>query len=170
MKKITSYRIALAAGCLVACLGVPAQADVPLRVDTVEVYKSKRKMSLLVQGKALHTYHIALGAQPKGHKQQEGDERTPEGKYVLDYRQPQSSFYKSIHISYPNAKDRARAQAAGVHPGGSIMIHGQANGFGWFGRVTQHFNWTDGCIAVTNDEMEEIWKLVPLGTSIEIFP
>ncbi len=139
-------------------------------IDLVLVDKSEMKMYLLSEGRRLKEYHVVFGGNPEGHKQQEGDERTPEGKYVLDYKKSDSSFYKSIHISYPNEEDKAKAEKMGVSPGGFIMIHGQKNGFGWLSWLMQRFNWTDGCIAVTNSEMDEIWQLVKVGTPIEIRP
>jgi len=139
-------------------------------IDSVLVKKAESKMYLVSNGKPVKEYKVAFGANPKGHKQKEGDERTPEGKYILDYKKEDSSFYKAIHISYPSAEDIARAKANGVNPGGLIMIHGQRNGLGWLAWATQWFNWTDGCIAVTNVEMEEIWGLVKIGTPIEIKP
>jgi murein L,D-transpeptidase YafK len=139
-------------------------------VDYVLVKKSERKMYLLSGGKPVKEYEVAFGANPKGPKKQEGDERTPEGKYTLDFKKSDSSFFKAIHISYPNAADIGRAKAAQVDPGGQIMIHGQKNGLGWLGWITQKFDWTDGCIAVTNAEMDEIWQLVKVGTPIEIEP
>ncbi len=137
-------------------------------VDLVLVDKSEKKMYLLSDGKQLKEYHVVFGSNPKGHKVKEGDERTPEGKYVLDYKKVDSSFYKAIHISYPNEEDKAKARKMGVSPGGLIMIHGQKNGFGWLSWLMQRFNWTNGCIAVTNSEMDEIWQLVKVGTPIEI--
>ena len=137
-------------------------------VDLVLVDKSEQKMYLLSKGKQLKEYHVVFGSNPKGHKLQEGDERTPEGKYVLDYKKADSSFYKAIHISYPNEEDKAKAKKMSVSPGGLIMIHGQKNGFGWLSWLMQMFNWTNGCIAVTNSEMDEIWQLVKVGTPIEI--
>lgn len=125
-------------------------------------------MHLISKREKIKTYHISLGANPIGHKQQEGDERTPEGVYLLDYKKENSSFYKAIHISYPNAQDKALAQAHRVNPGGQIMIHGQKNNFAWLSWLTQQFDWTNGCIAVTNPEMDEIWNLVPIGTKIKI--
>lgn len=139
-------------------------------VDSVLVNKSEKKMYLLSQGRKVREYPVIFGENPKGHKQQQGDERTPEGRYVLDYKKSDSSFYKAIHISYPNQKDRARAKKKGVDPGGLIMIHGQKNGLGWLSWLSQNFNWTNGCIAVTNREMDEIWGLVKTGTPIEIQP
>ncbi len=137
-------------------------------IDLVLVDKSEKKIYLLSKGKELKEYDVVFGESPKGHKQQEGDERTPEGKYILDYKKADSSFYKAIHISYPNEEDNARARKMGVDPGGLIMIHGQKNGFGWLSWLMQWFNWTDGCIAVTNAKMDEIWQLVEVGTPIEI--
>jgi len=139
-------------------------------IDSVLVNKSELKMYLLAKGEKVKEYSIALGANPKGHKQQEGDERTPEGKYFLDYKKSDSSFYKAIHISYPNMEDQTKAKERGVNPGGLIMIHGQKNGLGWLSWISQNFNWTNGCIAVTNKEMDEIWNLMKVGAPIEIQP
>jgi murein L,D-transpeptidase YafK len=141
-----------------------------INIDSVLVKKTERKMYLLSNGNVLKEYDVVFGNNPKGHKQQEGDEKTPEGKYTLDYKKINSSFYKSIHISYPNKEDIATAKAIGVSPGGQIMIHGQKNGFAWLSWLTQHFNWTNGCIAVNNSAMEEIWQLVKVGIPIEIMP
>lgn len=142
--------------------------SVEAEVDYVLVKKSDRKLLLLSNGKPVREYRIALGANPKGHKHQEGDRKTPEGIYLLDYKKEDSAFFRAIHISYPDADDIARAEATKVDPGGQIMIHGQKNGFGWLARVTQSYNWTDGCIAVTDEEMAEIWEMVKEGTPIEI--
>jgi murein L,D-transpeptidase YafK len=152
---------------LLACLSDATAAE---RVDLVHVDKSERRMSLLSNGKVLRSYRIALGANPIGHKLQEGDERTPEGRYVLDWRNPNSCCMRSLHVSYPNAADKAAARRLGVDPGGMIMIHGQVNGFGWWGWLIQLFDWTNGCIAVTDAEMLEIWDMVQVGTPIEIDP
>lgn len=140
------------------------------KADMVLVIKSESKLYLKKNGKALNEYHVVFGANPKGHKQQQGDECTPEGKYILDYKKEDSSFYKSIHISYPNETDKKRAKESGVNPGGFIMIHGQKNGLSWLSFITQRLNWTDGCIAVSNDDMDEIWNAVDIGTPIEIKP
>ena len=140
------------------------------KADLVLVFKSESKLLLKKEDRTLRQYSVAFGAQPKGHKQQAGDERTPEGRYILDFKKADSSYYKAIHISYPNADDKANAKKLGVNPGGDIMIHGQRNGFGWLGFVMQWFNWTDGCIAVKNSEMDEIWRLVDIGTPIIIYP
>ena len=153
---------------LALCAAVPARAAD--KADLVRVDKSERRLELLHKGTVLRSYRVALGNAPEGHKREEGDERTPEGRYVLDWRNPGSSFHKSIHISYPNAADRAAAKAAGRDPGGLIMIHGQPNGFGWWSWLLQLVDWTDGCIAVTDAEMDEIWTMVDNGTPIEITP
>ncbi|WP_350560915.1 L,D-transpeptidase family protein [Psychrobacter sp. CAL346-MNA-CIBAN-0220] len=137
-------------------------------IDKVFVDKSERSLQLLSDDKVIKSYRIALGDSPVGHKQQQGDERTPVGTYTLDYKNEKSKFYRSIHISYPNAADKAQAKALGVSPGGDIMIHGQKNGFSGLALVNQQRDWTDGCIAVTNDEMNEIMAAVKLGIPIEI--
>ncbi len=137
-------------------------------VDLVKVDKSENRMYLLQGGQVLRTYHVALGAHPQGHKQREGDERTPEGRYVLDYKKEDSSFHRAMHISYPNEADKLSARQRGESPGGFIMVHGQPAKLGWLSLLTQRFNWTDGCIALSNEEMDEIMALVDVGTVIEI--
>ncbi|WP_444995589.1 L,D-transpeptidase family protein [Aliikangiella sp. IMCC44359] len=138
------------------------------KVDLVKLDKSEQKMYLLNGNKLIKVYYVALGANPKGHKQQEGDERTPEGMYVLDFKNEASSFYRAMHVSYPNQQDIALAKEKGVSPGGFIMVHGQKNGLGWLAWMMQLFNWTDGCIALTNSEMDEFMNLVDVGTKIYI--
>jgi murein L,D-transpeptidase YafK len=140
------------------------------QADLVVVTKSERKLVLMKAGKVFKTYSVALGGSPTGAKKRQGDHRTPEGTYVLDSRNAQSRFYKSIHISYPNAEDGARAARLHVLPGGDVFIHGLPNGYGSIGAGHRLYNWTDGCIAVTNSEMDEIWALVPNGTRILIKP
>lgn len=140
------------------------------RADRVLVDKSGRTLALLRGGRTLKTYRVSLGGSPEGHKRREGDERTPEGRYLLDYRNPNSAAHLALHVSYPDSADVARAAARGVPPGGMIMIHGIWNGLGWIGRMHRWVDWTDGCIAVTNREMDEIWRAVPTGTPIEIRP
>jgi murein L,D-transpeptidase YafK len=138
--------------------------------DRVVVYKHERKLVLLSQGKELRSYKIALGSEPAGPKTRHGDHRTPEGLYLLDSRNPHSQFYKAFHISYPNSQDIAAARKLGVSPGGDIMLHGLPKQYAWVGKSHVLHDWTDGCIAVTNEEMDEIWKLVRVGTLIEIKP
>ncbi len=146
------------------------QALAPVRADRVIVEKAKRQLHLLASGKVLRTYRIALGGNPVGPKTQEGDGKTPEGLYVIDGRNAQSRYHRSLHISYPSAADVNRARRAGVKPGGDIMIHGIRNGLGWIGSLHRMMDWTQGCIAVTNPEIEEIWLIVPDGTPIELRP
>jgi murein L,D-transpeptidase YafK len=140
------------------------------RADFILVEKSERTLSLLKNGKVIGSYRVALGRNPQDHKIQEGDGRTPEGRYRIDSRNAASAFYRALHISYPNALDRERAKKNGVSPGGDIMIHGMKNGLGWIGRLHRFVDWTNGCIAVTNQEMREIWDAVPDNTAIEIRP
>ena len=135
-----------------------------LCADRIVVHKARREMLLLRGNSVLRSYRIALGREPVGHKEREGDGRTPEGSYVIDRRNPKSRYRLALHISYPNAEDTARARAAGVEPGGDIMIHGLKDGERRAG------DWTQGCIGVTDEEMEEIWALVPDGTAIIIEP
>jgi murein L,D-transpeptidase YafK len=139
-------------------------------VDLVVVYKRDRILHLKSKGQIVRSYEIALGSQPKGHKLTEGDGRTPEGVYTLDWRNPDSQFHRSIHISYPHEQDQEIALDRGVTPGGMIMIHGIPNGR-HADEMGHPFNdWTNGCLAVTNEEMDEIWSLVEDGTMIIIFP
>ena len=133
-----------------------------LRADLVVVSKKRREMVLLRGENVLRTYRIALGREPVGPKRQEGDGRTPEGRYIIDRRNAKSQYYLSLHVSYPDAADVARAREAGVDPGGDIMIHGLKDG------VWRDGDWTQGCIAVTDEEMDEIWVLVGEGTAIWI--
>jgi murein L,D-transpeptidase YafK len=139
-------------------------------VDHIVVYKRDRKLVLLSSGKEIKRYRVALGGDPIGPKTRHGDHRTPEGSYVLDSRNPNSHFYKAFHISYPSSKDTTSARKLGVSPGGDIMLHGLGKEYGWVGKAHTLHDWTDGCIAVTNEEMDEIWQLVRVGTPIEIRP
>jgi murein L,D-transpeptidase YafK len=140
------------------------------QAEKVLVHKGERKLYLVRNGAVYREYSIALGATPVGHKRAEGDERTPEGDYVIDWRNPVSGYHLSLHISYPSDADKQRAADRGMAPGGMIMIHGQKNGFGFLGPLVQRFDWTHGCIAVANTDMEEIWNAVPNGTPIRIEP
>ena len=138
--------------------------------DMVLVEKSKSRLYLMRQGEAFASFHVAFGSNPKGHKQEQGDGKTPEGRYMLNYKNAGSAFYKSIHISYPSAKDRQDALKRGVDPGGDIMIHGQKNGYGRLSILVQRFNWTNGCIALSDRDMDLVWDAVKPGTPIEIRP
>jgi murein L,D-transpeptidase YafK len=150
--------------------GMLAADDSVAKADQVIVIKGQRTLTLLSRGKTLRTYKVALGGSPVGAKEQQGDHKTPEGHYILEIRNANSRFYKSIHVSYPSKQDDERAARRGVSPGGDIMVHGLPNGFGWLDATHRAMDWTDGCIALTNAEMDEIWNLVPIGTRIEIRP
>ena len=126
-------------------------------VDRVIVEKSKRTMTLLKQDREVRTYKIALGRDPVGPKVMQGDNKTPEGIYYIDYKIRNSIYHRALHLSYPNPGDVERARALGVPPGGSIMIHGMKKDHFWMGDVQYLFNWTNGCIALTNSEIEEVW-------------
>ncbi|MGL6290923.1 MAG: L,D-transpeptidase family protein [Silanimonas sp.] len=144
-------------------MSAPRLAPPDQRADRIHVDKSERRMVLLREGRVLRSYRIRLGDAPEGHKRQQGDERTPEGEYRIDGRNPGSRFHLSLRLSYPNTADRAQARERGVDPGGDIFIHGGSRPY-W------PIDWTDGCIAVTNQEIEEIWQLVPTGIPIQIDP
>lgn len=140
------------------------------KIDRIEVYKSKHKMLVYSDGKLLKTYVISLGKNPVGHKQFEGDSKTPEGSYVINDRNPNSGYYKNLGISYPNAADQAFAASHNKSAGGMVKIHGIRNGRGSIGRFHRWKDWTAGCIAVTNPEMEELYRSVIPNASIEIYP
>jgi lipoprotein-anchoring transpeptidase ErfK/SrfK len=148
----------------------PARAHRTL--DRIVVDKSKRRLYLVKNGKRIREFKVWLGREPKGPKREAGDKRTPEGVYTLDWRNPRSRYYKSIHISYPNAADLEHANARGVDPGGMIMIHGEHYNpaFRALYRRARKADWTEGCIALRNDEMDELWQHVADGTTIEIVP
>ena len=139
-------------------------------VDKVLIEKKKRLLTLISGGQAIKTYKIALGGNPVGPKERRGDNKTPEGNYTIVSRNRRSDYHLSLRISYPNGKDKKRAKELGVSPGGDIMIHGIKNGLGWLGGFHSEIDWTEGCIAVTDNEMEEIARLVPNGTPVEIRP
>jgi murein L,D-transpeptidase YafK len=165
---------ALAAGLMgvVGWANLPDSPPLPAHAvaERVVVDKRAHTLTLLRHGAALKTYRVSLGGHPAGHKREEGDERTPEGVYRIDSRNARSSAHLALHVSYPDPVDAARARARGVRPGGLIMVHGILNGLGWLGRLHRLMDWTDGCVAVTNREMDEIWRAVPVGTPIEIRP
>jgi murein L,D-transpeptidase YafK len=139
-------------------------------IDKVLIEKQARRLTLLTKGEVIKTYPIALGGNPVGPKERQGDNKTPEGTYIIDSRNGNSGFHLSLHISYPNEQDKRRAKKLGVSPGGNIMIHGIKNGFAQVGASHAGVDWTEGCIAVTNQEMEEIYRFVPIGTIVEITP
>jgi murein L,D-transpeptidase YafK len=139
-------------------------------IDRILVEKSARKLSIFCDGQKLKTYRISLGQSPIGPKEQEGDMKTPEGFYTIDGRNAQSSFHLALHVSYPSSEDNARAAARGVAPGYDIMIHGLPNGRGWPGAFHRREDWTAGCVALTDEEIEELWRVTPDGTVVEIQP
>jgi len=145
-------------------------ATTELHADRVVVLKKERTLQLLEHGKVVKTYKVALGGDPVGPKARQGDHKTPEGVYILDFRNAHSQFYKSIHISYPNERERAEARTKGLSPGGDVFVHGLPNGYRYVGAAHRLKDWTDGCVAVTDDEIDEIWRAVPDGTPIEIRP
>lgn len=163
-------------GCMLRQAQEAAPATVqrtgPLLADEVLVKKGQRRLYLLRDGQPFRTYRVALGFAPEGHKEREGDGRTPEGRYVLDWRNANSQFTKAINISYPNAADRARAAARGDRPGGAIMIHGEPRGQRQraLRELIRYEDWTQGCVAVSNLAMDEIWRYTLDGTPIEIQP
>lgn len=139
-------------------------------VDRIVIEKSKRTMTLLDGTKAIRSYKVALGGEPKGAKDRQGDHKTPEGMYTVDAKKPVSQFRKALHVSYPSEADRERARRLGVHPGGDIEIHGLGAKWGWVGAGHRATDWTDGCIAVTNEEIDEIYPSIKVGTPVEIRP
>ena len=149
--------------------GATPKAD-PIQADHILIIKSERTLTLMRQGKVLRTFKVALGPKPRGAKSRVNDGRTPEGAYVIDSRNEHSHYHLSLHISYPNAADRAQARKLGVDPGGDIMIHGLPPAYSWVGAAHREKNWTLGCIAVTDAEIEEIWSKVRVGTPVEIRP
>jgi murein L,D-transpeptidase YafK len=156
-------------GCLVPT--TPGQqAPTPALAESILILKKDHVLELSAGGKVIRSYKVALGQGGLAAKQREGDARTLEGHYTIDSRNAASAYHRALHISYPNAEDRKRAAKLGVSPGGAVMIHGLPNGKGFVGATHRLYDWTLGCIAVTDSEMDELWKLVPLGTPVEIRP
>lgn len=178
----------LALALMITAFSAHAAKSYPSDINLIRVYKSDRRLEIVNRGKyVLKTYRIMLGASPVGHKATEGDEKTPEGTYALDSKNPNSKFYKSVHISYPNANDKAQARARGVSPGGDIMIHGIPNSFADFTKTLEtfglgglsddvirstivYFDWTNGCIALNDNDMREVYSIIDIPTKIEIYP
>jgi hypothetical protein len=167
--------VALALVATVAAIAVWANAPVKslpvsAQANLLVVEKGQRQLTAYSHGSVLRTYTVSLGGAPSGPKIRQGDGRTPEGRYLIDRHNPLSGFHRAMHVAYPSAVDSARAQAGGYDPGGDIMVHGLKNGLGWVGRAHRFVDWTVGCIAVTNPEIEELYRIVPDGTPIEIKP
>jgi murein L,D-transpeptidase YafK len=146
----------------------PLPADA--KADLLVVDKAARRLSAYSKGMLLRAYPVSLGRVPIGAKAREGDRRTPEGRYFIDNHNPSSAYHKALHVSYPSPADVARARTRGYEPGGQIMVHGIRNGLGWIGRAHLLVDWTVGCVAVTDPEIEELYRIVPDGTPIELRP
>ncbi len=161
--------IVTASGFLAAC-GNPKPTNAGKRADRIVIVKSNRTMVLMSGEQVFRTYKVALGRSPVSPKTQLGDHKTPEGVYVIDAKKNPIRFHLALHISYPNKADRERAQREHVNPGSDVEIHGIENGLGWIGGLHREVDWTDGCVAVTDSEIEEIWDAVAVGTPVEIRP
>jgi murein L,D-transpeptidase YafK len=160
--------LAIVLATLSPAIGLPT--EIPAKSDRIVIEKSKRMLSLMDGAKVVRSYKVALGRQPEGAKDRQGDHKTPEGIYSVDAKNPDSRFHKALHLSYPSAADRERAKKLGVDPGGDVEIHGLGSLWGWVGSKHRLMDWTDGCIAVTNEEIDEIYLLIKLGTPVEIDP
>ncbi len=174
MPHVSTYRNRLAELFLLPalsalCLAPAAAGDFPV-ADKVVVEKEKRKLHLMQDGAAIRSFDIALGLAPVGDKESEGDQKTPEGNYALDARNPDSDFFLSIHISYPNSADRREARRRGADPGGQIMIHGQPNDPTYSSAYYASEDWTNGCIALSNSDMIDVWLMTPNDIQIDILP
>jgi murein L,D-transpeptidase YafK len=173
MQSLSRRRLLLL--CAAGVAGVPeiggaTPSSSPLKADRVRVLKAKRLLLLLRNGEVVKTYPIGLGRHPRGPKRRYGDGRTPEGLYMIDGRTRRTPYHRALHISYPNFGDVVRARAAGVRPGGAIFIHGMPASFGHHDPVKFFVDWTNGCIAVGNIAIEEIWDAVDDGTLIDLMP
>lgn len=146
------------------------EASTLLKIDRIVIYKSKRQLILYSGQRVIEQYRVALGPSPTGHKWREGDGKTPEGRYAISEKKPDSAFHLALKISYPNEEDTKRAREFGVSPGGNIMIHGLKNGYGWLGGYHARKDWTHGCVALTNKEIEYIYSSVDVGTVVDIYP
>jgi len=146
----------------------PTEPSPLVKADFVIIEKSARTMKLKRSDEVLKTYKIALSSQPVGAKEREGDHKVPEGQYTVDAKNAHSQFHLALHISYPNAADRERAGKLGVKPGGDIEMHGLGKNYSWVATMHRQMDWTDGCVAVSNTEIEEIWPRVAVGTPVEI--
>ena len=166
---MTSRTIIIFSSFLLLVSGATSASNFPV-ADGVVIDKSDRVLHLLDDGEIIRTFKVALGMRPAGDKEREGDQKTPEGSYRLDTRNPNSDFFLSIHVSYPDASDRAAANAKGVPPGGAIMIHGQPNDPSRSEAYYKTQDWTNGCIAVSNSDMIDIWLMTGDNTPIEIRP
>jgi murein L,D-transpeptidase YafK len=173
MRRICKMTASAVTTLVVLCAASVMIGQVPEKnesADRVVIVKSARTMTLERGEQPINTYKVALGGQPIGAKHQQGDHKTPEGEYFVDAKIAHSQFYMALHLSYPSAEDRARARKLGVSAGGDVEIHGLGKKYGWIGARHRLTDWTDGCIAVTNEEIEDIFRIVPVGTRVEIKP
>lgn len=168
MRKIIFVSLAFLFLVLLLNLDFSTPIDDEKNIDKILVVKHQRKLYLMSEGNAVKEYQISLGRSPKGKKEFEGDGKTPEGLYFIDGKNPYSNYHKNLGISYPNEKDRKNAEMAGKKPGGLIKIHGMKNGLSYIGKLHRFYDWTEGCIALTNKEIDEIYESVEVGTAIEI--
>ncbi|NUQ29883.1 MAG: L,D-transpeptidase family protein [Acidobacteriaceae bacterium] len=172
-KRIDLWLLVLAIAAILIVWGMRPRIT-PIKgsmiADRVTVEKSNHRLVLYRDGAVLRSYAVALGRGGIGPKERAGDNRVPEGQYRIVSRNPHSAFYRALRVGYPTPQQVAAARAAGIDPGGDIMIHGIRNGLGWIGTFQRTVDWTRGCVAVTDEEMDEIWRLVPDGTPIEIRP
>ncbi|XOZ32635.1 L,D-transpeptidase family protein [Halomonadaceae bacterium KBTZ08] len=169
-RRLATAAIGLSLLALVVATPSTAASTRSQQADKVLVIKSERRLYLIRDGKRVADFRVSLGEDPEGHKLSAGDNRTPEGQYTLDWRNPDSDYYRSIHISYPSPQDRRKARSWGLDPGGDIMIHGLPNDAGKWAFAFKGLDWTDGCIAVSNQAMDSIWRQVTVNTPIEIRP
>ncbi len=170
MKRMVSLFLLVFLGILVYYFYPEAKLPKGKIIDRIEVFKSERKMLVYAESELLKTYKISLGKNPIGHKEFEGDFKTPEGIYEINAKNPNSGYHKNLGVSYPNEKDIAHAKALGKPAGGHIKIHGIRNGDGYISKFQRWKDWTAGCIAVTNEEVDELYENVKIGAIIEIKP
>ena len=169
MKRLLPILIVVAAVCVIAIRFRAATIPLQQRASGILVLKAEHKLLLLdSNNNVIRTYAVAIGRGGVEPKQRQGDQRTPEGLYIIDHHKKDSRFHRALHVSYPSDADRERARRLGADPGGDIMIHGIENGLGWLGSLQRRVDWTDGCIAVTDAEIDEIYAAVPDGTPVEI--
>jgi murein L,D-transpeptidase YafK len=169
-RKIARLPLGLGGALLLLLLSFPLNAQSQTKIDRIVIEKSQHTMELMDGARVVKSYKVALGGNPKGAKDRQGDHKTPEGLYSVDSKNPNSRFHKALHISYPSPADREHAKKLGVSPGGDVEIHGLASKWGWIGVGHRMKDWTDGCIAVTNEEIDEIYSLIKVGTPVEIRP
>lgn len=170
MKKVLLFLVLISVSGLIYNIYPENKLPSDVQVDSLVVFKSQHKMLAYQQGQLLKTYKVSLGDDPSGHKVFEGDEKTPEGLYSINTKNDKSGYHKNLGISYPNAQDIKHAKSIGKSPGGDIKIHGLRNGFGLINKFQRWFNWTNGCVALTNPEIDELYRSVELGTRIQIKP